>query len=187
MAETEIRVGQLRWPVIVARRRENFDPPGGISIFEDWVQVELVHAEILPISALTFYGAEQVDMPVTHRITTRFLGYLDNTFVIARNAVIPGGAVRGELFRIRRVKELNGRKRFTSLDVELERVTDGPVTAPDNAPVVEELLGSDGQPLVGADGEPVTGRPQTPLLGSDGQPVLGRDGAPLFVTDRSAG
>ena len=144
--------------MIVARRRQNFDPPGGISIFEDWVQVEVVHAEIVPISAITFYGAQQVDMPVTHRITTRWLDYLDQTDIIARTTILPGGRLRGELYRIRRIKELNGRKRFTSLECELERVAHGPITAPavpdapDPPDIPGALTGPDGAVLLGRDG-----------------------------------
>ena len=158
-----MRIGSLRWPVIVARRRQNFDGPEGISIFEDWVQVEIVHAEIIPISALTFYGAVQVDMPVTHRITTRWLNYLDQTDIIARTTVLPNGELRGELYRIRRIKELNGRKRFTSLDAELERVSHGPLTGPTQGPSMgvelpaDTLAGPDGAVLVGEDGEILVG------------------------------
>ncbi len=119
--------------MIVGRRRQNFDPVGeGVGVFEDWTEVETVFAEVLPINALTFYttgGAEQIDTPVTHRITTRWLGYLDNTYKIIRNTKLPDQMIRGELFRIRRVKELNGRKRFTSLDCELEKVSLTKMTA----------------------------------------------------------
>lgn len=125
MADAEVSIGSLRWLVTVAKRRENFDGPGGISIFEDYLEVEKVRAEIIPISALTFYGAAQVDMPVTHRITCRWLDYVDNKHVVIRDTERPDGSVRHELFRIRRVRELNGRKRFTSLEAELERVTTG--------------------------------------------------------------
>ena len=118
-----VRIGQLRWPVTVARRRQNFDPPGGIGIWEDWVEVQEVRAEVMPIAAVTFYGQTQTDMPVTHRITTRWLDYLDNTYIVARETLRPDGSTRQELFRIRRVKELNGRKQFSSLDCELEEVT----------------------------------------------------------------
>ena len=123
--EIKVRVGALRWPVIVARRRQNFDAAGGIGIFEDLVEIETVYAEVVPIAALTFYGAEAVDTPVTHRITTRWLGYIDDTNVIVRDTNLPDGQVRHEVFRVRRVKELNGRKRFSSIDAEIERVTVG--------------------------------------------------------------
>lgn len=124
--EVRVAIGKLRWPVVVARRRQNFDPPGGIGVYENLVEIETVRAEVLPINAVTFFGAEAVDTPVTHRITTRWLGYLDNTNIIVRDTSLPDGQVRHELFRVRRVKELDGRKRFTSIDAELERTTLGP-------------------------------------------------------------
>jgi hypothetical protein len=126
LADIIIRVGDLRWPVVLGRRRQNFDAPGGVSIFEDYVQVERLRAKVEPIKEATFYMVagltEQIDIGVTHRITFRFLDYIDNTYVVVRDSLRPNGTIRRELFRIRRVKELNGRKRFTSLDAELEQV-----------------------------------------------------------------
>ena len=124
LPDIAVRIGALRWPVVIARRRQNFEP-GGVGIFEDLVEIETVRAEVVPINASTFYGAEAVDTPVSHRITVRWLGYLDDTNVVVRDTKLPDGETRHEVFRVRRVKELNGRKRFTSIDAELERVTLG--------------------------------------------------------------
>lgn len=121
MPDIEIPVGSLRWPVIVARRRQGFEQ-AGTGMTETWIEVETVRADIQPAGALTFYNAEQVDSPVTHRITLRWLDYLDQSHAILRGTSLPDGSVRTEVFRVRRVKELNGRKRFSSLDCELERV-----------------------------------------------------------------
>ena len=152
-----VRLGQLRWPVTVARRRQNFDPPGGVGINEDWVAIQVVHAEVIPSSGLTFWmtgGQEQVDTPITHRITTRWLGYLDNNYVIARNTRLPDGTMRGELFRLHRIKELGGRKRFTSIDAELERTYPDAISPPLPAgtalatDVGDQLLDDFGNPLL---------------------------------------
>jgi head-tail adaptor len=121
MPDIEIPLGSLRWPVKVARRRQGFET-AGTGMTETWIEVETVRADIQPISAMTFYSAEQVDTPVTHRITLRWLDYLDQTHAILRSTRRVDLSVRTEVFRVRRVKELNGRKRFSSLDCELERV-----------------------------------------------------------------
>ncbi|HSS23995.1 MAG TPA: hypothetical protein VLL82_06245, partial [Mycobacterium sp.] len=56
-------------------------------------------------------------------IRTRWLDYIENTFVIMRSTMRPtDGTLRTELFRVRRVKEIAGRKRFCEFEVELERV-----------------------------------------------------------------
>lgn len=119
MPDIQVTVGSLRWPVIVARRRQDRDPTGP-GIDENWVDVETVRADIQSLGALTFYGAAQTDTPVTHRITVRWLNYLDNTSAFRRETRLPDGEVRSEIFRVRRVKELNGRKRFISAECELE-------------------------------------------------------------------
>lgn len=121
MADIVIPVGSLRWPVLIARRRQDFDT-ADTGITETWVGLQQVRANIEPIGALTFYGSEQIDTPVTHRITLRWLDYLDNSHAVLRITRLPSGSPRQEVFRIRRVKELNGRKRFCSLDCELEQV-----------------------------------------------------------------
>jgi hypothetical protein len=126
LAEIVVRIGDLRWPVMLARRRQNFDSAPGVGIWEDYVLVQRLRAAVEPIKESTFYQVsgitEAIDIGVSHRITFRFIDYIDNTFVVIRDSLRPNSTTRRELFRVRRVKELNGRKRFTSLDVELEQV-----------------------------------------------------------------
>ena len=114
------RIGQLRWPVTIARRAQDADPDS-TGIVESWRDVLDVRADIQPIDAMTFYAGTQVDTPTTHRVIIRFLDWLDTTHAIIRRTYRPDNTVREELFRIRRVRELEGRKRFCELECEQER------------------------------------------------------------------
>jgi head-tail adaptor len=113
-------VGSLRWLVTIAQRAQSPDP-NSAGIAESFRDVQDVWADIQPLGPLTFYAGMQVDTPVTHRVTIRFLDWLDTTYVIVRRSTRPDGTVREEIFRIRRVMDLDGRKRFTRAEVELEQ------------------------------------------------------------------
>ena len=123
MADIEVRVGSLRWPVLLARRTQVPDGFTGITEFYEFG--ETVRADIQSIGALTFWtaaaGLEQTDTPVTHRIRMRWVDYLDQTQVVIRDTRRMDGSVRHEVFRVRRIKEMNGRKRFVEIEAELER------------------------------------------------------------------
>ena len=121
-----IRVGRLRWPIIICRRPQEFDAPGGVSIFERFIEIQRVRADVQQVGALTFYGVEQVDTPFTHRIFIRWLSYLDQTNAILRETRLGDGSSRFEVFRVRRIGELGGRKRFAMIEAELEKTTTQP-------------------------------------------------------------
>lgn len=119
-------IGALRWLVTLYRRDQSPGPNSAIS--ETLVPIGRVHADIQPTYPSTFYGAAEVDAPVTHLVRVRWLDYVENTYVIMRSTVRPNDkTIRTELFRVRRVKEISGRKRFCEFEVELERskTTDG--------------------------------------------------------------
>lgn len=113
-----VAVGTLRWPVVIAQRTQAPSTAGGIT--EALTDVMDVYADIHPTGALTFYSGVQVDTPITHRITIRWLDWIDTTHVIFRRTTRPDGSVRQETFRIRRIMEIDGRKRFCSLECEQE-------------------------------------------------------------------
>ena len=92
----------------------------GTGIIESMVEIRWIWANVLPIGAMTFYQASQTDTPVTHRVWTRWLGYVDTKHIVLRDIALPDSGRRRELFRIRRVAEDAGRKRYTMLEVELE-------------------------------------------------------------------
>ena len=124
-------VSRLRWRVQLGQRVQSPESSGGIT--EQFQGLREIWADIQPVGAMTFWGAMQIDSPVTHRITMRWISYIDNTWAVLRATQPPSlaesaptdqgyQAPRYEVFRVRRVLELDGRKRFTVLDCELERV-----------------------------------------------------------------
>ena len=113
-------IGTLRWPVTIAQRTQTADSVSS-GIAESYRDVMTVRADIQPIDAMTFYAGMQVDMRATHLITMRWLDWIDTTHVVTRATNRPDGSVRTEVFRIHRVLELAGRKRFVQLQAEQER------------------------------------------------------------------
>ncbi len=117
MAYEDTSISDLRWLVTLVQRVQVPNEDGGTSyIFENPINI---HADIQPFGAATFWGATQVEN-VSHRIRIRWQQYLDQTFCIIRNIDTPDGGTRTEIFRIRRIKELGGRKRFVELECQLE-------------------------------------------------------------------
>lgn len=113
-------IGSLRWLVTLYRRNQAPDPSLGIT--EDLVRIADVHADIQPTYPGTFYNSAAIDTPVSHLIRTRWLDYVETTHVIMRTTTRPNdGTQRTELYRVRRVKEIAGRKRFAEFECELER------------------------------------------------------------------
>jgi len=108
----------MRYLVTLALRQQL--PDDYASIDETLINGVKVHAKIEDLYPQTFYGAAQTDRPVTHMIWLRWLDWLDMRHVIIRVTQRPDGSTRADVFRIRRVKELNGRKRFLEIEAELE-------------------------------------------------------------------
>jgi head-tail adaptor len=114
-----VSIGSLRWPVVIATRAQAADPDTA-GILETYKDNQTVRADVQPMGPMTFYAAEQVDRPVTHKIVIRWLDWMDATCVIFRVTRRPDGTSRIERFRVRRVMEVDGRKRFLRCDCELE-------------------------------------------------------------------
>lgn len=119
MAEaSDVEIGRLRWPVYLANRLQVAQSDGGIDeVPADWI---LVRADVQAAGALTFWSGMQVDAPITHRIFIRWIDAIPNVAVVIRKTLRRDGTARTERFRVRRWKELGGRKRFTLLECELE-------------------------------------------------------------------
>lgn len=114
-------VGSLRWLVTLYRRLQAPGPNSAIS--ETFVPLATVHADIQPTFPTTHYASVQVDIPITHLIRLRWVDYVENVVVVIRSTIRPNdGTIRSELFRVRRIKEVGGRKRFCELECELESV-----------------------------------------------------------------
>jgi head-tail adaptor len=114
-----VRIGSLRWPVVIATRRQAPDP-NGPGIIDVITECQRVRADIQPIGPMTFYAAAQVDTPITHRITIRWLDWVDTTHVVLRTTVRPDKSEMTERFRVRRVMPVDGRQRFLRMECELE-------------------------------------------------------------------
>lgn len=126
MAEDQaFPLGRLRWPVQLVSR-EQAAQAGGTGVTETLVPLQTVQADIQPVGALTFWGAaggvsEQIDSPITHRIFMRWQDSLPNTVAVQRQSLRPDGTTRTEIFRVRRIREIAGRKRFVIVECEEER------------------------------------------------------------------
>lgn len=115
-----VAIGQLRWPVTIARRVQA-PAADGVGVAETLRHVLATRARIDQLGATTYYGAAATDTPFTHKIWLRWLPWLDTRHVILRATEMPGGGYRSELFRVRRVGDWNGRKRFSYVEGEEER------------------------------------------------------------------
>lgn len=105
--------------MIIATRLQAADPDS-TGILETIAATQTVYADIQPIGPMTFYAAEQVDTPLTHKVTIRWLNWVDTTCVLFRETNNPDGTHMWERFRVRRVMPVDGRQRFLRMEVELE-------------------------------------------------------------------
>jgi head-tail adaptor len=131
-------IGALRWLVTLLRRDQS--PAANLAIDEDLVPIATVHADIQPTYASTFYQSTQVDTPITHMIFIRWADYPQTIDAVRRTTIRPGsaGTSRTELFRVRRTKEINGRKRFLAMECELEHARTTPADATEGE--LEDML-----------------------------------------------
>jgi head-tail adaptor len=112
-------IAALRWRVTLYRR-DQFPGPNGM-LTDDWVVIATVQADVQPTYPSTFYNSAAIDTPVSHLVRVRWLDYIENTHIIVRSTLRPSdGTMRTELFRVRRIKEVAGRKRFAEFECELE-------------------------------------------------------------------
>ena len=113
-------IGALRWFVTLYSREQR--PGRNTAISESLRPRARVHADIQPAYPSTFYLAAQTERPISHLIRLRWQDYVETTEVVIRTTIRPNdNTKRSELFRVRRVKEVGGRKRFAELECELER------------------------------------------------------------------
>ena len=118
---SSVGIAALRWQVSLYRR-DQAPSTTNSAITETLVLLGIMRADIQPTYPTTFYNSTQIDTPVTHLIRLRWADYIENTNVIMRTTQRPTDqTLRTELYRVRRVKELAGRKRFCELECELEK------------------------------------------------------------------
>jgi hypothetical protein len=112
-------IASLRWVVQLYMRTQVPAASGGLS--ESLVLIASTHGDVQPSWASTFNDSKAIDQPISHIICTRWVDYIENTSVIFRSTLRPAdNTFRTELFRVRRVKEVGGRKRFSAIECELE-------------------------------------------------------------------
>ena len=118
--DNNIRVGHLRWPVTITQRVQTAS--GTNTLTESETKPRTVWADVQPIGPMTYYMGQQTDRPITHVITIRWQDWLDQTYIITRASARTGSddSSRTEIFRIRRIMEIGGRKRFLKIECELE-------------------------------------------------------------------
>lgn len=141
-------IGTLRWLVTLYRRDQAPANDASLAITESLVPIATVHADIQPTYASTFYQSTQVDTPITHMITIRWQNYPVTIDVVVRSTTLNDGTQRSELFRVRRTKEVQGRKRFIQMECELEhsRATPDDSDATRNALLTEPYDGAGAAP-----------------------------------------
>lgn len=115
------RIGELRHPLTVLTRRQAPDP-NSTGIVDAFANGQPVHGKVESLTDQTFYADAQIETNPTHLITLRWLDYIDTTCVILRRTELRDGGARLERFRVRRVMELDDRKRFIRLACELETI-----------------------------------------------------------------
>jgi head-tail adaptor len=140
-------IGSLRWLVTLYRRDQS--PGADSALSEHLVRIGDVHADIQPTYASTFYQTTQVDTPITHMINLRWQDYPPTVDVVVRDTKYP--TPRTELFRVRRTKEIAGRKRFIQMECEIEhsRVVPDDSDATRNVWLTEPYTPSGATPAAG--------------------------------------
>lgn len=110
----------MRWPVYLATRLQiaQVDASG---IDEQLENMTKVHADIQALGAMSYWNAAQNELPISHRVFIRWVEAVENTVVVIRQTIRPDRSIRTEQFRVRRWKELGGRKRFVLLEVDEEK------------------------------------------------------------------
>jgi head-tail adaptor len=119
-ADDGIEIGQLRTPVLLARRL-NLPDPDSTGILEPTVDGIRVWAKIVPIGPIVFFAGQQVGTPVTHRIFIRWVDWIDTTWVVLVDLRRPDGTIYRERYRIQHFVEVDGRRRFLRMECELEQ------------------------------------------------------------------
>jgi head-tail adaptor len=115
-----VPIGKLRWRVTLANRLQAPEATNA-GILESYQQLITVYADVQGMRPTTFWQAQQTDTPVTHMITMRWVDYLSNTQAILRRTILRDNTQRYEIFRVRRIIEMGGRKRMVMIEAEFEQ------------------------------------------------------------------
>lgn len=72
-------------------------------------------ANVEPVGGALFYGSQQVEAAVTHRIIVRRMPGKTDPASITGEHVVEVGGMR---YRVKRVTDINGARRFTAIEAE---------------------------------------------------------------------
>lgn len=115
MAMREPSAGELDRRITLRLRSDIPAPDQGLdSLFTDqkkrWAKIE-------PVGTAVYAAGVQTDVKITHRVTFYYLKGMSEAHEVVHGATI---------YRVRRVADMNGSRRFTLLEVEeLGPVSDG--------------------------------------------------------------
>lgn len=99
--------GELNRPITL-RVRSDF-PATDMGLDSNYPSSIPTWAKIEPVGSVIYAGSVQVDNTVTHRVTLRY-----RTGITDSHEVVEGNTV----YRVKRVTDMNGARRFTVLEVE---------------------------------------------------------------------
>lgn len=107
MAMREPSAGELDRRITLRLRSDVPAPNQGLdSLFTDqkkrWAKIE-------PVGTAVYAAGVQTDVKITHRVTFYYLKGMSEAHEVVRGATI---------YRVRRVADMNGNRRFTLLEVE---------------------------------------------------------------------
>lgn len=99
--------GELNRRILLRKRTDfpvdaNTTEPGYSDQTPRWAKIE-------PVGTAVYSNGVQTDNRITHRVTFRYLAGLDDSYEVVHGSTV---------YRISRLTDLNGERRFTQLEVE---------------------------------------------------------------------
>lgn len=101
------RIGELDRRVQLRERRDY--PYRDAELASEFPEQKRRWAKIEPVGAVVYSGSVQIDDKVTHRIFLRHLDGVTSDYEVV---------YRDQVFRVKRVGDVNGARRFTVLEAE---------------------------------------------------------------------
>lgn len=116
----DVRVGSLRYPVVLCRREQQPDPNSSGSV-DVLANQRPAMAAIEPVGTITYLNGVQLGQEITHRITMRWRSDINVDDIIVHAPQLSNASTRSEVYKIRRWMDKDGRKRFVQIDAVIER------------------------------------------------------------------
>ena len=100
-AFSNICIGNFRHSIVIETEIRTPDSQGGSTVV--WNTFATVFAEIIPLTSNQVFFAQKLKLEVTHKLTMRFITGLTAEMRISFD---------GRIFHIRKIRDLEERKRF---------------------------------------------------------------------------